>query len=931
MTEFANPLAFLLLLPVFLLPLQRYLTGRHVLALPSLEERHRRLSLRLLLAWVPSALQFAGLVLIVVALARPRVTRRDVMVESEGLDIILAVDTSGSMRAEDFSVGVRPVNRLQVAKGVMGQFIEGRPHDRIGVVVFGEEAFTHVPLTLDHTTLLDIMDQVRIGIAGAQGTAIGSAIAVSAKRLKDLEAPNRLVILLTDGQNNAGEIGPLEAAQAAAALDITLYTIGVGDAQQTMYGSLTDGLDDQSLTRIAKITGGQYFRATDANSLQQIYETIDELEPSPAEVLQLVSHEERFRTFLIPGVGFARAAAAVVGNLATEGTVSLAQPWWLAWLPALVVLAGLMMAGAWLKRARLRAVFSAQLMSRVVPPLVRIRRVVRDGMALVGVALALLAIAEPRFGKQIQTLKASGTDLVLILDLSRSMDAEDVDPSRLERARREISDLSRLATGDRIGLVVFAGAAYPRLPLTQDYRALELVVSETTTETFRSQGSDLASALREANKLLGRSQDQAGQAIVVLSDGETHKPDEAMAAAQEVSGQGIRVYAMGIGIEPAPIPLPTGQMLEHQGQIVTTRPDFRVLERVAEVTGGAFVKSNASDRDMQDLYREIRANVQAVERSSQKRETWKTAFQWPLAAALALLLLAAWLGDGLPWLFHRLAAVLAVGLALGSSPAWADSLAEADEKFRSGRYAEAAEILTELSLQSPDDADLLERLGAARYRAKDWDGAARAFDHAARLRSDPDALFNSGNAHYQAGRLEQALDRFDQALAADEDHESAQRNRDLVAEEIVRRRQVPPPPPPSGGSGEEDEEDGSSGDPNEPQPNDASQSGDKPTPQGDSDQQEPSDTDPAGDPSETEASERPSGQGPPDPQGSSEAVDVGELDPQPTEGDPLNPEESSGEPNAGPITEGQAHRLLDAIEEGKQRVTVTGQSEGKPW
>ncbi len=300
--ELANPWALALLVPVLLLPLQRRLTGRNVLAVASVDGMERKLTLRLALAWVPGVLQVLALVLIVVALARPRVTRRDVMVESEGLDIILAVDTSGSMRADDFSMGLQPVNRLQVAKGVMGEFIEGRPHDRIGVVVFGEEAFTHVPLTLDHTTLLDIMDQVELGVAGAQGTAIGSAIAVSAKRLKDLEAPSRLVILLTDGRNNAGRIGPMEAAQAAAALGIKVYTIGVGVQQRSLFGMLGDGLDEEGLTRIAEVTGGRYFRATDTNSLKAIYDTIDELEPSPAEVIQLVDHEERFRVFLVPGV-----------------------------------------------------------------------------------------------------------------------------------------------------------------------------------------------------------------------------------------------------------------------------------------------------------------------------------------------------------------------------------------------------------------------------------------------------------------------------------------------------------------------------------------------------------------------------------------------------------------------------------------------------
>ena len=319
MMEFAQPWAFLLLVPVLLLPLQGALTGRNRLAVAKISERARRLTVRLALAWLPLVLQMAALSLLVVALARPRVTRRDVMVESEGLDIMLVVDTSGSMRAPDFSAGMREVNRLQVAKGVMADFIEDRPHDRIGVVVFGEEAYTHVPLTLDHGTLLDIMDQVEIGVAGAQGTAIGSAVAVSAKRLKDLQAPSRVVILLTDGRSNAGRIGPLEAAQAAAALGIKVYTVGVGTPQRTPFGMLSDGLDEKSLSRVAEITGARYFRATDANSLQAIYDTIDELEPSTAEVTELVEHDERFRDFLIPGVALLALQLLLSGTWLRRG------------------------------------------------------------------------------------------------------------------------------------------------------------------------------------------------------------------------------------------------------------------------------------------------------------------------------------------------------------------------------------------------------------------------------------------------------------------------------------------------------------------------------------------------------------------------------------------------------------------------------------
>lgn len=297
----ASPWWLLLLVPVLLLPLQARLTGRNRLAIGRLDEMRRTWTLRLVLAPLPPALGVIGLALVVLALARPQISHREVVVESEGLDIMLSVDTSGSMKAEDFSRGLTPVNRLQVAKGVIASFVEGRPHDRVGLVVFGEEAFTQVPLTLDHATLLEMLRQVEIGVAGPQGTAIGTGLAVAARRLQELESKSRIVILLTDGRNNAGKVGPMEAAQAAAALGIKVYTVGVG-ADRGLFGMLGDGLDEDGLTRIAEATGGRYFRATDADSLRRIYETIDELEPSPAEVSEIVEKVELFRQFLVPGL-----------------------------------------------------------------------------------------------------------------------------------------------------------------------------------------------------------------------------------------------------------------------------------------------------------------------------------------------------------------------------------------------------------------------------------------------------------------------------------------------------------------------------------------------------------------------------------------------------------------------------------------------------
>ncbi|HMV70486.1 MAG TPA: VWA domain-containing protein [Myxococcota bacterium] len=308
MIEWAAPWALALLAPIALLPWQPRWTGvaRVRLPGPDVHVEQPTWTLRRLAAPAPLVLQMIGLALVVVALARPRLTHKSTRVESDGLDIMLAVDTSGSMRAEDFAVGGQAVDRLSVAKGVIKQFVDERPHDRLGIVVFGEEAFTHVPLTLDHDTLQRVLEAIQIGIAGESRTAIGQAIAVAARRMKELEAPERVVILLTDGQSNAGRFSPTEAADLAAQLGIKVYTIGIG-AQQArggLFGFMRggDGIDEATLRAVAERTGARYFRATDTRTLRQIYETINELEPSPAEVEEQVHHEELFRWPLVPGV-----------------------------------------------------------------------------------------------------------------------------------------------------------------------------------------------------------------------------------------------------------------------------------------------------------------------------------------------------------------------------------------------------------------------------------------------------------------------------------------------------------------------------------------------------------------------------------------------------------------------------------------------------
>ncbi|MFH1094111.1 MAG: VWA domain-containing protein [Candidatus Omnitrophota bacterium] len=249
------------------------------------------------------------LALFIAALARPQVPISQERVFKEGVDIVLSLDTSTSMQALDFTIKGKRYNRLHVVKQVVERFIEQRVNDRIGMVAFAGRPYVVCPLTLDHSWLLANLDRVDIGMV-EDGTAVGSSIAAALNRLKSSQAKTKIIILLTDGRNNAGKISPLSAAEAARALGVKIYTIGAGSIGQVPY-PVKDAfgrdriqyvevdMDESSLAKIAEITSGQYFRATDTASLQKIYETIDALETTPFKQPVYMRYEEKFSVFLL--------------------------------------------------------------------------------------------------------------------------------------------------------------------------------------------------------------------------------------------------------------------------------------------------------------------------------------------------------------------------------------------------------------------------------------------------------------------------------------------------------------------------------------------------------------------------------------------------------------------------------------------------------
>lgn len=253
--------------------------------------------------WLP-ALRLLAAALVIVAIARPQLGRGGAEVEASGVDLVLALDVSGSMQALDFTMNGQRVDRLQVVKSVVSKFIEARPDDRIGLVAFAGAPYLISPLTLDHGWLEQNLERVQIGSV-EDGTAIGSAIASSVNRLRAQPSKSKIVVLLTDGVNNAGQVSPEIAAEAAKALGVKVYTIGAGakgeapvpvkDAfgQQRLVMAKVD-VDEATLSKIAQETGGKFFRATDTDSLKNIYAEIDRLEKTTRTVKKFERHTELF-------------------------------------------------------------------------------------------------------------------------------------------------------------------------------------------------------------------------------------------------------------------------------------------------------------------------------------------------------------------------------------------------------------------------------------------------------------------------------------------------------------------------------------------------------------------------------------------------------------------------------------------------------------
>ena len=548
-----------------------------------------------------------------------------------------------------------------------------------------------------------------------------------------------------------------------------------------------------------------------------------------------------------------------------------------AWTMALWALPVLFLFGvvALRRRAKALAVLGPLIGAQVGP---NSRSRARRRLVLLGlsVGLVVVALAQPRWGFRWVELKQEGTHLVVVLDTSLSMDATDVSPSRMERAHREVTDLTDMLTGDRVGLVLFSGGAYTRMPVTHDYGALRTMVSKSNTQTLKSQGSDLGAAIRMATAVSGAG-DKADRAMIIISDGED-QVGNAIAAAKDAKAAGVAIFAIGIGTsDGAPIPLQGGGFKKDKdGELVLSRIDEETLKAVAEIGGGAYVRSVAGSADMRALYLdEIVGVLKREEQVSRREKVWTERFMWPL---------------GLAWLLAMMSfvvrgrmgvAVLAVVVGLSSGEAMA-------------AVSDVAG-LTAAQVANPNDLGVAAKLGQALFEAGQYNQAALVLGAVADRSKDTNvramARYNSGLSSYKAGNLTTALEGWQRVLQDHPDHEAAKKNASAVQAEIQARLGEQPPPEDGDGDPQDDGED--------KPPEDG---GDTGAPPDDGTREPPPE---AGDTGGADA-----GQTPPEAEGG----DTGDAPEVPVE--------------VKEISQSEAERMFDSVQEGDPRVVIDPGSRG---
>ena len=729
--------------------------------------------------------------MLVIAVAGPREGDADAIVPGEGVDIALALDISTSMD-QQFTAGQ---SRLEATREVVREFIKSRKDDRVGLVVFQEDALALSPPSLDYRALDKMVAGLESGLL-RDGTGIGVGLAQALNMLQDSTAASRIVILLTDGEHNADSISPEKAAELAVSLKIRVYTIGVvtrkdpglndGHRRGTPDGNCRPDRREVLRSGHAAVAPGRLRRNRVARTEPGWPVIVRELHRVGAVVRGRGDMPHR------PGTCAAWDHPEEGAGVSDFGFV---HGWLFIFLPFVPVALAVWWRGTRRAQAQARSISRT---GSARPPYVA--AILFSLAAMV----ALGAAAQPRWGTHESKLPRTGADLVVVLDISRSMDARDVEPSRLQAAKDTINAVMNRLGGDRVGLVIFAGEARVRFPLTTDFVAARQVVDSLQTGIVLVKGgTNAAVGLEEAVLLLSEDPD-TGKVILLLSDGDNLGGDPA-ASALQVQQSGADLLVAGVGTAAgANVPVvdpQTGRETAKagtDGQPIVTKLNEPFLRTLAAASGGRYLGA-----DLSIVPGAVDGRLRALERSQvEERPTTLPVERYQVFAAVALgLLVLAALAERFARFPLRAGAAFAVlAFLLGACATESYEANEAGrEAMERGDYDLAIEKFLEVQVQRSDDPQVTLNLAAAYAAAGRHAEAIPAARRALASNSTGTrarAYSSIGHHQFELQRLEESLDAFRRALLEDPADDNSRHDYEVVLRLLFPDAQPTEPPEP---------------------------------------------------------------------------------------------------------------------------------------
>ena len=485
--------------------------------------------------------------------------------------------------------------------------------------------------------------------------------------------------------------------------------------------------------------------------------------------------------------------------------MNFAHPYILLSLWAVVPLALTVYWGLSRRKKILNGFAAGEGLSRLTADVAPARRTVGAILLIMAASLALVALAGPLYGFRWEKIERRGVDIMVALDCSRSMMAKDIDPTRLTRAKYEIIDLLGMLSGDRIGLVAFAGSAFMQCPLTMDYSAFHLFLESLSPDMLPVGGTDLGDAVLTAVSGFN-AEDDSDKAIILITDGEQTAGADPVEAARKAADKNIKIFCIGVGNDQgAPIPESNGGFKKNrEGKIVLTRLDEETLRRMAAVSGGAFVRSVAGDMDLEVIYKDkIRDTMEQKTLESGRKKIWEDRFQWFLALALLCLAVEMFLPRCRNGAVRAVMLLILLTVCTGAADARAGTVygnvQQGRTAYEAGQYEKALKHFIDAQLADPDNGELYYNIGSAYYKTGKFDEAADNFKKSLDLFKDKDndqsqgsqrtdAWYNLGNAYYRQQLFKDAIDAYQKALSIDAEDKEARDNLDLAKKALEEQK-----------------------------------------------------------------------------------------------------------------------------------------------